>query len=191
MSSDTFCKCYFLNEELNAIKLFVDAHFSKVQCLTTKSRWILIYLNVQFLRIAFVHINYTQLLSILYIFKYKYLWSRCLGAGNVAVYIRYDLSMHFNKKLSVLNLHQLFSNGAAVNTQSRSSLISYAVSRSYSNAIHLRYFLACSKQLMEIYRQSRSRLYWWDAHENRMRFNCTALVPSDSDRLALIRPIVG
>ncbi len=46
-----------------------------------------------------------------------------------------------------VNLHHLFSDGAAVNTQSRSSLTSYAILRSESKAIHLRlqtqYVLAC------------------------------------------------
>jgi len=36
-----------------------------------------------------------------------------------------------------VNLLQLFSNGAAFNTQSRSSLTSYAISRSLSHAMHL------------------------------------------------------
>ncbi len=37
-----------------------------------------------------------------------------------------------------VNLHHLFSDGAAVNTQSRSSLTSYAILRSESKAIRLR-----------------------------------------------------
>ncbi len=39
-----------------------------------------------------------------------------------------------------INLHHLFSNGAAFNTQSRKSLTSYAISRSLSHAIHLRFW---------------------------------------------------
>ncbi len=39
-----------------------------------------------------------------------------------------------------VNLHHLFSNGAAFNTQSRRSLTSYAISRSLSHAIHLRFW---------------------------------------------------
>ncbi len=46
-----------------------------------------------------------------------------------------------------VNLHHLFSNGAAFNTQSCRSLTSYAISHSWSKAIHLRfwtrYCLAC------------------------------------------------
>ncbi len=72
------------------------------------------------------------------------------------------------------------------NTQSRSSLTSYAIACSISqiNRIRLwtRYRVACQwttalcnncrsiwKQVMEIYHQSRSRLYWRDVHVNRMR----------------------
>ncbi len=39
-----------------------------------------------------------------------------------------------------VNLHQLFSNGAAFNTQSLRSLTSNAISRSLSHAIHLRFW---------------------------------------------------
>ncbi len=39
-----------------------------------------------------------------------------------------------------INLHHLFSDGVAFNTQSRSLLTSYAISRSLSHAIHLRFW---------------------------------------------------
>ncbi len=47
-----------------------------------------------------------------------------------------------------VNLHQLFSNGAVFNAQSRSSLTSYAISRSLLHAIHV---------------------HWRDAHNHRMQ----------------------
>ncbi len=85
-----------------------------------------------------------------------------------------------------VNLHHLFSNAAAVNTQSRSSLTSYAILRSESQMNRIRFWtqncLTCQwttalcincrsiwEQVMEIYRQWRNRLYWRDAHENRIR----------------------
>ncbi len=57
------------------------------------------------------------------------------------------------------------------------------ISTDISPSIWTRYCVACQwftalcikcssiwKQVMEIYRQSRNRLYWWDAHAYRMRY---------------------
>ncbi len=59
-----------------------------------------------------------------------------------------------------VNLHQLFSDGAAFNTQSCRSLTSYAISRSLSHAIHLR-FWAPMKSLSV---RDTHNLYCMDGH---------------------------
>ncbi len=59
-----------------------------------------------------------------------------------------------------VNLHQLFSDGAAFNTQSRRSLTNYAISRSLSHAIHLR-FWAPMKSLSV---RDTHNLYCMDGH---------------------------
>ncbi len=67
------------------------------------------------------------------------MWSR-LGLHDIL----HAIVMHISSVKPVpwlaLNLHHLFSNGAAFNTQSRRSLTSYAISRSISQAIHLRFW---------------------------------------------------
>ncbi len=60
-----------------------------------------------------------------------------VGLHNIlhAIVMQYLFSE--NGSVISVNFLQLFSNGAAFNTQGRSSLTSYAISRSLSHAMHL------------------------------------------------------
>ncbi len=62
----------------------------------------------------------------------KVLW---LGLGDISHAICMRISSVKPVPWLAVNLHHLFSNGATFNTQSRSSLTSYAISRSLSSAI--------------------------------------------------------
>ncbi len=64
-----------------------------------------------------------------------------------------------------VNLHHLFSNGVAFNTQSRRSLTSYAISRSLSHAIHLRFWARIVQLVSElrlcVLNAASSESRWW------------------------------
>ncbi len=62
-----------------------------------------------------------------------------VGLGDISHAICMRISSVKPVPWLAVNLHHLFSNGAAFNTQSRSSLTSYAISRSLSQLNHLRY----------------------------------------------------
>ncbi len=63
-----------------------------------------------------------------------------LGLGDISHAILMCISSVKPVPWLAVNLHHLLSDGAAFNTQSRSSLTSYTISRSLSKAIHLRYY---------------------------------------------------
>ncbi len=85
-----------------------------------------------------------------------------------------------------VNLHHLFSNGAAFNTQSRSSLTSDAISRSLLQLNRLRYECDIASLVSDLrlcvlnaapfenrwcfQKHEAYRLYWRDAHAYRMRY---------------------
>ncbi len=78
-----------------------------------------------------------------YILKWNLLlwwWSWFLWLGNISHAICMRISSVKPVPWLAVNLHYLFSNGAAFNTQSHRSLTSEAISRSFSKAIHLRFW---------------------------------------------------
>ncbi len=78
----------------------------------------------------------------------------CQGKTRAGRYIACDSHAHLVSKAVpwlALNLHHLFSNGAAFNTQSRRSLTSYTISRSYRRRYISRYMRSLSVNYGSVY----------------------------------------
>ncbi len=92
--------------------------------------YVCVYVCMYMYIYIYIYIYYTRVYICMYM----------LGLGDIAHAILMRISSVKPVPWLAVNLHHLFSNGAAFNTQSRRSLTSYAISRSESKAIHLRFW---------------------------------------------------
>ncbi len=89
----------------------------------------------------FIHLQYWSSIYLSTTSSHSSIYNICpsfiLGLGHISNDMIMRISSVKPVPWLVVNLHHLFSNRAAVNTQSRRSLTSYAISSSLSKAIHL------------------------------------------------------